>query len=328
MTHVTRKTSSEPANDEMEAATAEAAWDPLAYARSRLRPMAPLPTKVPPRLSRQRGVRAVLFDIYGTLLVSAAGDAGYERRERGVRAMEQLLPRLKGGGAPPALPAAAGGRQEAEEWLDRYERILTRRLEQVAASGVDFPEVDIREVWTELLESSLAPAGAVGPLAPLAEEFALRFECEANPCWEMPGASELLRGLRAAGLPLGVVSNAQHDTEAVFAAALGLPLRQGLFDQDLAFYSWLEGRGKPSPALFERARAALARRGIAADETLYLGNDLVKDVLPAAAVGFRTALFAGDARSLRCGGGTPVEAAEAAGLVVTRLGQVAEILGL
>jgi putative hydrolase of the HAD superfamily len=32
---------------------------------------------------------------------------------------------------------------------------------------------------------------------------------------------------------------------------------------------------------------------------LYVGNDMLHDVLPAAAMGFRTALFAGDRRSLR-----------------------------
>jgi putative hydrolase of the HAD superfamily len=32
---------------------------------------------------------------------------------------------------------------------------------------------------------------------------------------------------------------------------------------------------------------------------LYVGNDLLNDVLPASKIGFRTALFAGDRRSLR-----------------------------
>jgi putative hydrolase of the HAD superfamily len=41
------------------------------------------------------------------------------------------------------------------------------------------------------------------------------------------------------------------------------------------------------------------RRNIAPAEALYLGNDARKDIHPAASLGFRTALFAGDARSLR-----------------------------
>ncbi|MEQ8837627.1 MAG: HAD family hydrolase, partial [Lacipirellulaceae bacterium] len=34
-------------------------------------------------------------------------------------------------------------------------------------------------------------------------------------------------------------------------------------------------------------------------ETLYVGNDMRNDIWPAAKVGFKTALFAGDERSLR-----------------------------
>jgi putative hydrolase of the HAD superfamily len=38
---------------------------------------------------------------------------------------------------------------------------------------------------------------------------------------------------------------------------------------------------------------------------LHVGNDVLNDVLPAAAIGFRTALFAGDRRSLRRRDGDP-----------------------
>ena len=51
--------------------------------------------------------------------------------------------------------------------------------------------------------------------------------------------------------------------------------------------------------MFEAATAALKRRQIAPAETLYLGNDMLNDVYPAGKLGFRTALFAGDRRSLR-----------------------------
>ncbi len=38
---------------------------------------------------------------------------------------------------------------------------------------------------------------------------------------------------------------------------------------------------------------------MAPEEILYLGNDIRNDIWPAQAEGFRTALFAGDRRSLR-----------------------------
>ena len=39
--------------------------------------------------------------------------------------------------------------------------------------------------------------------------------------------------------------------------------------------------------------------GIPVNAALYLGNDMLNDIYPAQKVGFKTALFAGDARSLR-----------------------------
>ncbi|MGD8667822.1 MAG: hypothetical protein PVI58_17580, partial [Desulfobacterales bacterium] len=42
-----------------------------------------------------------------------------------------------------------------------------------------------------------------------------------------------------------------------------------------------------------------AAKGIARSSTLVVGNDMLNDIYPAKKMGFQTALFAGDARSLR-----------------------------
>jgi putative hydrolase of the HAD superfamily len=39
--------------------------------------------------------------------------------------------------------------------------------------------------------------------------------------------------------------------------------------------------------------------GIYADEILFIGNDMFRDIYPAQMAGFKTALFAGDTKSLR-----------------------------
>lgn len=63
---------------------------------------------------------------------------------------------------------------------------------------------------------------------------------------------------------------------------------------------------------------------LAALENLSLGNDWKKDVMPANAVGFLSALFAGDVRSLRLGG---VGEEESVDVVVMGLAEVVECLG-
>ena len=63
-------------------------------------------------------------------------------------------------------------------------------------------------------------------------------------------------------------------------------------------------------------------RGIAPDETVYVGNDMLNDIGPAHKVGFRTALFAGDARSLRRRENDPVCAGVKPDFIVSHLQQV------
>jgi putative hydrolase of the HAD superfamily len=164
-----------------------------------------------------------------------------------------------------------------------------------AARDSRHPEIDVRKIWAGILR---VPEEA-------AAEFALRFELAVNPVYPMPGLEELLRGLRAAGFPLGLVSNAQFFTPLLFTAFLGGPPEALGFSRELCVYSYREGEAKPSPRLFRKAAAGLAALGIRPEEALYLGNDMVNDVWAAKQAGFRAALFAGDGRSLRLRGEDP-----------------------
>ena len=44
--------------------------------RQHCRPLSPLPTAISKRLVRLPDVRAVVFDVYGTLIISSSGDVG------------------------------------------------------------------------------------------------------------------------------------------------------------------------------------------------------------------------------------------------------------
>jgi len=50
--------------------------------------------------------------------------------------------------------------------------------------------------------------------------------------------------------------------------------------------------------MFEAAAKNLRNMNISGHSVLYIGNDMLNDIYPAKMVGFKTALFAGDARSL------------------------------
>jgi putative hydrolase of the HAD superfamily len=173
---------------------------------------------------------------------------------------------------------------------------VERRHTQARAAGNRWPEVVVEEIWATY-RSPLPQEWGMEPLVD--KQLALRFELAVNPVYPMPGALELIRRLLGRDLGLGIVSNAQFFSPLLFDAFFDASPEELGFDPELLIYSYREGEAKPSPRLFEKAQSVLARRGIAAGETLFIGNDMRNDILPAAAAGLKTALFAGDRRSLR-----------------------------
>ncbi|MBN2510858.1 MAG: HAD family hydrolase [Spirochaetales bacterium] len=225
------------------------------------------------------GFDAVLFDIYGTLFISASGDISLAKDQHGssgnTAALEQHLDLPEG-----SLPAAFLEEVNAEH-------------KRLAASGIPFPEVRVEELWARILTHELDDHRF------LCESAALEYELAVNPVYPMPGLMELLDNLREKGIPMGIVSNAQFFTPLLFPAFLSADMNTLGFHEDLSFYSYESRRAKPDTFMYEQAASALKQRGIQAHRTLFVGNDMLNDILPAHKTGFATALFAGDKRSLR-----------------------------
>ena len=85
--------------------------------------------------------------------------------------------------------------------------------------------------------------------------------------------------MRRHGLRIGLISNGQRDLEE-FAQHHEL-------DIDVACGSWMHGRIKPHPSIFEAALAAL---GVAVDEAVMVGDSYRDDIEGARALGMRAIL--------------------------------------
>lgn len=222
---------------------------------------------IPPKPGAWKKYRAVVFDIYGTLLIAPAG--GVKPDPDADLLLRDILRQF--GHQPPESPSTA---------------LHTAVLRHHAAAGVPFPEIDLRVLWREVL--SLAPDTNVTPLV-------IALESVWHPSQPMPGAAAFVRQLSRSGVSLGLLSNAQCNT------LRSLGDLNDLFAPGLTLLSYQHGIAKPAPALFELLAERLAGRGISPAETLYIGNDPIQDILPAAARGFKTALFTGHPESIRPG---------------------------
>ncbi len=251
-------------------------------------PLEPKATELTPRLDRLQGLRAVLFDVYGTLVISASGDIAAGEETKNAEAFHAALEQA--GLVSRPLEAHAQGQARLVEAI-RASHARSR------AQGIEYPEVDIVAIWAEVL--------ARLPDVPSADMHALRvaaveYECRENPVWPMPGAAATLASLGEQGLRLGIVSNAQFYTPLMLQALLGATPEELGFLPDICAWSYQHGEAKPATGLYERVLGVLAHdHGIQPNQVLYVGNDRLKDVWPAARLGCRTALFAGDRRSLR-----------------------------
>ncbi len=257
--------------------------------RSICQPLEPVPTSEHPVLRELPGLQAVLFDVYGTMFISGSGDVGVAQES----------------GKPDALAAAfaaAGfrGRLDAERGVQCMLSVIETHQERERDHGIDYPEVDIREVWRDCLDEMTRRGWMDSVAADFdLKQLAVEYEVRTNPTWPMPGLVDCLDQLRAAGLNLGIISNAQFYTLQMFHGLLGATPEALGFDPDIQFYSFRHLRAKPGTFLFELAAKALAKQGVAAEKVIYIGNDMLNDIQTAQNIGFRTALFAGDRRSLR-----------------------------
>jgi len=157
----------------------------------------------------------------------------------------------------------------------------------------------------------------------------LEYELSANPTWPMTNACETLATLFRHNYIMGIVSNAQFYTPLILDSLCEPSLTALGISEEARVWSYKLGYAKPSTHLFASLLEHLDRRfGIQPGEVLYVGNDMLNDIYTAAAVGCKTALFAGDQRSLRVRRDNSLVQSLQADAILTDMTQLLQILGL
>ena len=266
--------------------------NPLEYIRQRSQ-TGPVqaPEDTQPRLTPIAGIRAVIFDIYGTLFSSGVGDISLATEQNQNDALQKTLLDHN------LQLTDTGHNQRLDERLQNHIRQhhAVRRK-----AGIEYPEVDIRAVWKDFLEELSKENWAKSTVDTDVTTLSVDYETRINPVQLMPGLEEALASLRERKLFMSIISNAQFYTPLLFEALLGQSHKSLGLCPDCAVWSYKLLEAKPSTKLYEESAISLYKRhNILPKEVLYVGNDIRNDIWPAQEVGFKTALFAGDRLSLR-----------------------------
>ncbi len=251
-------------------------------------------------------IEAILFDVYGTLFISGAGDISIAKRgsEQNMSRLDDLLRKYSLEKTPLTL---------LNEFFDEIEQSKDKLRNQ----GIDYPEVDIENIWKNV--TGFEDKRVI-------KRFAIEYELIVNPVCPMPHTEELLSCCKKKRIPMGIISNAQFYTPCLFSSLLGVNLEGLGFVEEFVFFSYVYGYCKPAPFLFEMASTNIEKSGIPRGNALYVGNDMLKDIYPAQKTGFQTALFAGDERSFNMREGDERVMGVSPDLVITDLSQILEFL--
>jgi len=287
-----------------------------------LQPLDIIPTNAQAKLGKAQ-VKAVIFDIYGTLIMSASGDVDQADYHSGM--IKKAL-----------MAAHYTILEDSHEVYDSiyadYGTYLKKHKTIGKDAGRAYPEVDILEVWQYVLSHAEMKGNIkINPGSDL-KLFTFIFELETNHVWPMPGLKTLIDKLKESKYELGIISNAQFYTPVIMNHFLYDLEQDGEviepFEKDLTIYSYKELRGKPDIALFEKLIPHLTQRGIRPDEALFVGNDMLKDIYTAHEAGLRTVLFGGDQRSYRLRSDDERCKTLQPDFVITELSQLSNILNL
>ena len=168
--------------------------------------------------------------------------------------------------------------------------------------GIEYPEPDIRAVWKDVLDE-MQSEGLIKYSGEdtVAEVISVEFEARMNPVWPMEDAVDTLTYFKKKGFIQGIISNSQFYTPIVLEALTDYSLDELGFERELLHWSFEENLKKPGLQFYKDFLDKLNAydQTLTPSNVLYVGNDMLKDVYPANHFGMKTALFAGDKRSLK-----------------------------
>ena len=271
-------------------------------ARDLIWPQVPaaVPVKAKPAIAPIPGVKAVLWDVYGTLLRTPDGAFTLfpEPEVRLHVALEKTIHEFNMWNSMYRKPGPPWQSmiQQYRDYADRLGMIATKR------KG-DFTEVSLVDIWRAIVDRLFDKEyqydrSVMGDEDELSEKISWFFHANLQATAARPGAAMAIAQLADSGIRQGLLADAQATTFLQLERGLQregfeypisrtLPREARLLSNDL-------GIRKPSKSLYEQAVSRMAPAGIEADEILHVSCRLEPDLTSAKAAGMKTALLAAE----------------------------------
>lgn len=290
------------------------------------------PVKARPHLLRLPQIRAVLWNVYGTLLAIPQGELLYEHPQAFImnNALDKTIQEFKMWASMSRKPG-----QPSDYMLSQYRQLLAEQSSMFRGAE-RHPDLQVERVWETILKRLLQKdykfdASFFGSLNEMSRKVAYFFHASLQGTACYPQAARVLQQLHRRGILQGLLADGQCFTTVQLQRGLNAQdtevRLEAVLTEGLSILS-CELRGKkPSERLFRRALELLHEKDISAGEVLHVGSRIAQDLIPAKRLGMHTALFAGDRGSLQA---TPEQLKEPASrpdVLLTELGQLLEVVG-
>lgn len=256
-------------------------------------PLEPIDTETIPTLHELHDIQVIAYDFYGTLFISGVGDIGIDDGHANAELLTETL--LNSG--IEILDDSAG-----TAGFKVYNQVVEKYIQRLKNDGIEYPEPDIRAVWRDVLDKMQQnELIKFSEKKSLADIVSVEFEARMNPVWPMADAVDTLTYFKEKGLTQGIISNSQFYTPIVLEALTEHSLDELGFEKKILHWSFEQHLKKPGLQFYQDFLDKLEdyNEDLSPSNVLYVGNDMLKDVYPAHHFGMKTALFAGDKRSLK-----------------------------
>jgi FMN phosphatase YigB (HAD superfamily) len=292
----------------------------------------PDPPKARPHLVQLPHVRAVLWNVYGTLLCISEGDLKFEAANDYIMevALEKTIHEFKMWNSMSRKPG-----QPSAYMREVYLKGLSE-LRLAPSPGEKHPEILAERVWENIIKKLFQKdykfdAGFYGALNEFSRKVAYFFHAslQGTACYE--GAAATMTAVADAGLKQGLLADAQCFTAVQLQRGLRKQEQSANLDlltpPSLRWFSCDRRARKPSEHLFRSVLQSLGQQGIDANEALHVGSSLERDIAPAKKAGMRTCLFAGDRGSLHATAEQLKDPSLRPDVLITELSQLTQVIG-